>query len=135
MAALLLQQPLAGNATPLTALLVAFRALHAPDGTTFVALCMICSALLGLIGAVMRLGWLRLALFMPQALILGFSAWGGFLATIHDHYLDGTAHYPAGPPFYGIEIPWQHISADQMGLFALFVVHSSAIIRRCWDPS
>jgi hypothetical protein len=43
-------------------------------------------------------------------------------------------HDRIGPPLDGTVEPWEHIAADQTALLALFVIHTSAILRRARDP-
>jgi len=92
-----------------------------PHGMHVAAIFMLWSAILGLAGALLRLDWIRLALFMPQQIVLGIMAGGGMLAAHQGMYFDGTI------------VPWQHIYVDQMGMVALFIAHLFAILRRCWD--
>lgn len=112
-----------GGATCLIYLLRSMHALDSPDGATFASLMMIAGAILALIGALFRFGWIRILLFIPQQAILCFMAGGGMVAVQQGAYLDGTV------------IPWQHISADQIWPLAVLVIHTSAILRRCWDPN
>lgn len=111
------------GATNLTAVLLAFRFNHLANGMAYMQLMMCAAAALALFGAFCRLGWVRIVIFIPQHLILGAMAWGGVYAAHVGHYLDKTP------------MAWSHISADQFGYVALFVVHSSAIVRRCRDPN
>lgn len=115
--------PSAIHATNLTAVSMAFRFLHLANGIVCLQIIMYTAAALAVIGAFFRLGWIRVAIFIPQHLILGAMAWGGLLAAYQGHYLDGT------------QVSWAHITADQAGYVALFLMHSSAIIRRCQDPN
>lgn len=130
LACLMIANPLAANATNLTALVMGFAAIHAPDGLHFVEGVMLACAALAALGAVLRLGVIRVLMFIPQAVLLGGVAYGGQHAAWIGHYLDGTAHYPNGVP-----IPWQHISGDQICWTGLFIVYASAIARRCWEPN
>jgi hypothetical protein len=129
-ACLMLANPMTARATNLTALVLGFGAIHAPGGLYFIAAVMIASAALALVGAIVRLGVIRVLLFCPQLILLGATAYGGQWAALHGHYLDGTAHYPNG-----LSIPWQHISADQIAWLGLFFVYASAVARRCWEPN
>lgn len=122
-ASLLLYSPAAGNATSMKALLLTILALGIPGNDRALSYTMIITALLALYGAMFRVGKIRLAVFIPQHLMLGVMAIGGLWAAAHGAYLDGTA------------MPWVHILADQLGIVALFVVHTSAIIRRAQDPN
>lgn len=130
LATLLLFQPLTANATNVRALVMGFKAIHPPGGVGFMAAILVLSALSAMVGALFKLGYVRVLTFLPQCVFLGFSAAGGQIAAWLDHYLDGTGFYPDGSA-----IPWQHISADQVGYAALFVVYASAILRRCWEPN
>jgi hypothetical protein len=109
------------NATGIKALNIVFDKLD--FDINYLAGLMIFTAILALFGTLMRLGWVRLAIFIPQHFILGVSALGGAFATINGAYLDGTV------------IAWQHIMADQTPAAMLFAVHSSAILRRARDPN
>lgn len=123
-AAMMLTWPVkAYSATSLIALLKVFHVLGSPDGTHFLSAVMIASALFGLWGATCRMGWARLAVFVPQHILLGIMTGGAVWAWLLGHYLDGTV------------VPWQHIATDQIVLIALFAVHTSAIVRRCRDPN
>ena len=110
------------GATSLIALLRAFHALDSPDGQTFLSFCMVLIAVVGAAGALFRVGWARVLLFIPQQFILGVQAGGGVWATVLGAYLDGTV------------IPAPHIAADQIPFLILFGVHWYAIIKRCRDP-
>lgn len=118
---LILSSASAVNATPTTALLVVFHAADSPDGARFMAIIVLLSAFTALAGTLLRVGWVRLATLMPQHFFLGIMAFGGMWAALHSAYLDGTAR------------PWQHIATDQIGLVALFAIHSYAILRRAQD--
>jgi hypothetical protein len=122
-AVMMLHWPSAGQSTCLIALLNVLHALDSPDGRVFMAITMVVTAALALMAAFLRLGWMRLAMFMPQHFILGTMAFGGIWASVVGHYLDGVI------------VTWQQISTDQMGLMALFIVHTDAILRRSRDPS
>jgi hypothetical protein len=121
-AGLLLWSPAAGNATGMRALLTVLDAAGGGSAEG-AAPAMVIAALLAAAGALLRLGWVRLLIFVPQHLVLGVMALGGLYAASRGAYLDGTV------------IGWEHILADQLPLAALFVVHSSAILRRAWDPN
>lgn len=125
-AVLLMQSSAAANATPISALIYVFAKFGSAVGLPYFvwwlppALC--ASAALALVGALFRLGWIRLAIFIPQHFLLGAMVVGSIYAVGQGAYLDGTVK------------PWQHIAADQIGMLALFIVYSSAILRRCSDP-
>jgi hypothetical protein len=120
---LLLAAPHAINATPLLALSTVFRALEIRDAHLLLGWLLIVSSALAGGGALARVGRLRIWLFLPQHFFLGVMATGGIWASFLGHYLDGTV------------IPWQHISADQAPIAALFLVHTVAIVLRCWEPA
>lgn len=120
-ATLILASGPAVKATATEAVLKVFRVVGAPDGADFMAALLLASALSALAGTFLRLGWPRLAILLPQHLTLGIMAFGGVVAAAHGTYLDGTA------------IPWSHIVTDQIGYAALFVAHTSAILRRARD--
>lgn len=126
-ASLLIYAAATANATPIAALIYAFvktgDAAGLPDLVWWLPWVLIASACIALVGAVFRFGWIRLALFLPQHLFLAGQMAGCVAAMIHGAYLDNTIK------------PWEHISADQAGVIALFVIHSSAILRRCRDPN
>lgn len=111
------------NSTGLLAILISLRSVYEGNGLPVIITTMAITAMISLVGAIFRLGWLRLALFLPQHFLLGIMAIGGVAAAIQGHYLDGTV------------IPWSHILADQLSMTALFVIHSSAIVRRAGDPN
>jgi hypothetical protein len=111
------------GATNVLGVVMALQFFRLPSSVPFMQVLMCAAAVLGLFGAMFRVGYLRLAVFVPQHLILGAMAWGGVVAAAKHQYLDGV---PMG---------WGHINADQVGYMALFVIHSSAIGRRCWDPN
>jgi hypothetical protein len=115
--------PAAIAATNLKAVLLAFGFFHLPTAAPDLQMALCVGAALALVGAAFRVGLLRIAIFVPQHLLLGGMAWGGLLASYQGNYLDGTS------------MAWVHINADQVGYVALFVVHSSAIVRRCRDPN
>jgi hypothetical protein len=123
LAALLSWQPPAIHATDLTAVMLAFRLDHLAHGIAWMQLLMCAASSLAVAGAFFRVGWVRIVIFIPQHLILGAMAWGGLYAALLGHYLDATP------------MVWSHINADQIGYICLFFVHSSAILRRCWDPN
>jgi hypothetical protein len=120
-ATLYLYSDVAGNATPLRGLLYVFWAFGIAPKLAIPILMV--SAMLGLVGALCRLGWIRLAIFLPQHLCLGIMAGGGVFAAWQGAYLDGTA------------LPWVHILVDQIPVSAIFLVHTSAIVRRARDPN
>lgn len=122
-AVLWLRYPATGGATCLIYVLHAMHALDSPDGRIFASSVMILAAILALIGGLFRFGWIRILLFIPQQALLCFMAGGGVVAIQQGAYLDGTI------------MPWQHISADQIWPIAVLVIHTSAILRRCWDPN
>lgn len=119
--------PATANATPVGALIyIGFlvgRALGLPDVIRWLPEILWASAALSLTGTLFRLGWIRLALFLPENLILGCMATGGVIAAVHGSYLDGTIK------------PWQHISADQAFCLGFYIVHLSAIWRRAGDTN
>lgn len=120
---LLLRSGLASNATSLAALVYASRWVDPDDGRHLLAAILFCTASLALIGAFLRLGWIRMAIFLPQHFLLTVMMIGCMAAAWHGAYLDGTVK------------PWQHIAADQMTIVALWLVHASAIVRRARDPN
>lgn len=120
-AILLFFLPAAGDATNMKAFLIFLKTVHVGLESTSVIL--IVTAILALFAALMRLGWIRLALFLPQHFILGIMTIGGLYAAYIGSYLDGTV------------MQWEHIFTDQLPLTILFIVHSSAIIRRARDPN
>lgn len=127
-ASLLLHNTSTGNATSVDALIWGVRAIgHSMHCTRIssesIAIIMICSAIIALMASTLRLGWVRLTLFLPQHCILGIMTIGGLWAAYLGSYLDHTAK------------PWEHILADQITLLALFVIHTSAILRRARDPN
>lgn len=109
----------AANATDTTSLLFVFQTIGL-DKSAMVLL-MVATATLATLGMLLRLGWTRLAMFMPQHFFLGVMAIGGIFAVAQGKYLDGTV------------VIWAHILTDQLPIIALFFVHSGAIIRRSWD--
>lgn len=119
---MLLTQAHAVTATPLLALRDVLDGIGLHTHDTLGAL-LLATALVALAGAFHKIGWPRILFFVPQHFVLGVMALGGVWATFLGHYLDGTV------------IPWQHISADQAPMTALFLAHTAAILRRCWDPS
>ena len=115
-AGLYLENQVAGNATCMRAIVFVFETFGISLGL-LVPLFLI-TAILAMVGALANLGWGRLMIFMPQHFFLGVMAIGGIFASMAGHYLDGTV------------VQWQHILTDQLPMVALFVVHSSSIIRR-----
>lgn len=122
-AGLLLYSAATINSTGLLALLISLQSVYDGDALSVITSTMVITAMISFIGALFRLGWVRLALFMPQHFLLGIMAIGGIAAAWQGQYLDGTI------------IPWSHILADQLSVTALFVIHSSAIFRRAGDPN
>lgn len=111
--------PAAGHATNLKAFLIFLHIAKIDFGSDILFI----TAILALIGTLFHLGWIRLALFIPQHFILGVMTLGGMYAAYRGQYLDGTI------------MQWEHIFTDQLPLLALFIVHSSAIIRRARDSN
>ncbi len=120
-AVLLLSTTTAGNATPLRGFLYFLWAFDV--GLWTAPWFLVAAATLGLIGALFRLGWIRLAVFLPQHFFLGIMAGGGMYAAWQGVYLDGTP------------MSWAHILTDQVPVSVLFFVYSSAIVRRARDPN
>ena len=115
---MLMQFPATGRATDVIMFLTVFHA-----SKIGAELLLISGGFLGFFGAVLRLGFIRLMLFLPQHFFLGIMALGALVAVIQGSYLDGVIMEPS------------HILADQLPIFALFIVHSSAIIRRSRAPN
>ncbi len=113
--------PAAAHASNMRAFLILLETVgvHSRAGSVI----LVTMAVSAIVGATMRLGWGRIATFLPQHFILGVMTFGGLYASYLGHYLDGTV------------MEWEHILTDQMPLAALFIVHSSAIIRRARDPN
>jgi hypothetical protein len=111
----------AGNATPLRALLFVFWQFGV--GLWLAIPLLSITATSALVATTFRLGWVRLFMLAPQHLFLGIMAAGGLYAAYRGTYLDGTV------------IPWGHILVDQLPVTALWVIHTSAILRRAWDPN
>jgi hypothetical protein len=123
-AGLLLHSSSAGGATNLMSLQIVFSALGSHGyGGRLVAAIMISAAILALIGALFRLGRIRLLLFMPQLFCLGVMAIGGLSAAWSGAYLDHTP------------MPWDHILADQLPSGILFGIYWNAIIWRGREPN
>jgi hypothetical protein len=125
MALLLAVDSSAAGATEMTALIYAFQyflGVACPAHSCLIAT-MIVSALLALIGALMRIGRVRLAIFFPQHVLLIVMAGGGCWAIVQGAYLDGTV------------MPRAHIAAGELAVVALCAIHSSAIVRRARDPN
>jgi hypothetical protein len=120
---LMIASPASIKATCLYALVSVFHLFVRNDNMIVLYILLVASASLSLTGALFRLGWARLLIFLPQHFVLGIMAYGGLIAALEGRYLDGTV------------MDWSHISADQVGFICLFVVHSSAIVRRCRDPN
>jgi hypothetical protein len=114
--------PVSSGATCLLALVRVFHSAGSPDGLHFISFFMLASVLLAMYANLMKIGKSRLFLFIPQHILLGIMAGGGVLATWEGRYLDGTV------------IPWQHVWADQSMILAAFLMHTLAILLRCWDP-
>lgn len=111
-------------ATCLIAVAKGLQWLGAPVSVTFTAAVLILTSLEALFGACFRIGYVRLLLFTCQQIILTLMLGGGVLAALGGRYLDGTA--VASP----------HIVTDQVCLLSpLWLIHVSAIIRRCRDPN
>lgn len=116
------------NATPIGALIYLLTIVGQEFGAPFALVRWLpailwATATIAFFGAIFRLGWIRLALFLPQNLILGGMAIGGVIAAMHGSYLDGTVK------------PWEHISADQAWCLGFWLVHCSAILRRARAPN
>jgi hypothetical protein len=112
------------GATPLLALRDVLHAAHLywPHKSHLIlAVVLAVSAVTATAGALLSVGQARIWLLMPQHFLLGVMAGGGVWAAWIGRYLDGTV------------IPWAHISADQAPIMALFLAHTAAILRRCWD--
>jgi hypothetical protein len=122
-AAMMWEWPSAAGSTGLIAVIHVMGVIGAPESRVFAGSVMMLSAGMALIGAYYRLGYVRLLLFTLQHFVLGVMAAGGVWAVVRGRYLDGTV------------IPAPHIFTDQCVLIALFVIHTSAIIRRCRDPN
>lgn len=120
-AGMLLGFPPAVGATPLLAMLISLQVMGL-GSVHGLAICLLIGAALAVVGAIFRIGCARLAILMPQNFLLGVMAFGGIVAAAHGRYLDGTT------------IPGVHIFADQLGMLALLVIHSVAIIDRSRDP-
>ena len=84
---------------------------------------MITSAVLALYGALFRVGWPRITLFVPQIILLGIEALGGIDAASAGSYLDGTV----------VPGAFAHILNDQIGYACLLAIHFIAIIWRAQD--
>ena len=116
---MLMQFPATGRATDVIMFLTVFHASKIEA-----ELLLISGGFLGFFfWAVLRLGFIRLMLFLPQHFFLGIMALGALVAVVQGSYLDGVIMEPS------------HILADQLPIFALFIVHSSAIIRRSRAPN
>lgn len=111
------------DATNVDGILLAFRYLHLVKGIPGLQVWMYVATILALFGAFFRVGWIRIIVFLPQHALLGAMTWGGILAAYQGSYLDGTP------------MSWAHIFVDQIGYPILFIIHSSAILRRCKDPN
>jgi hypothetical protein len=126
-ASLLLYSSATANATPLAALIYMFAVIGQltglPDLAAWVPFILYASAGFAFAGDVFHIPRVRLLLFLPQQVMLGFMAAGAAIAVWHGAYLDGTVK------------PWEHILADQFLLGAFFVVHLFAITRRAKDPN
>lgn len=119
-ASLLAAWPDAGDSTAIIAL--QYWAVMGHGRLVLVMLMMTC-ALVAIAGAILRIGWIRILLLLPQQLLLGITAFGGLCATIQGAYLDHTA------------MPWPHIAADQVGYAALCGIHVVAMVKRARDPN
>ena len=111
-------RPAASNSTCIRALFDILRLFVSEDGTEYIYGFVYGAILLALLGSYGKLGWVRLALLVPQQMVLAGMAYGGIWATIHGRYLDGTV------------VPSAHISVDQSGYVALCAMHFLAILRR-----
>lgn len=110
-----------GDSTPVRALL--FILWTFGIGPRVAIPILITTSALAMLGAMCRLGWVRLLVFVPQHFCLGVMAFGGLYAASRGSYLDGVV------------MPWGHILTDQLPISALFAVHTSAIVRRARDPN
>jgi hypothetical protein len=121
-AAMLLLSPTAIGATCLMALRDGLHAVGwARDPSSLVASVLIAAALASAYGALYRVGKGRVWYFATQHLVLGIMAIGGCVASVRGVYLDGTVE------------PWTHISAEQAVFVCLWLAHTAAMWRRCWD--
>lgn len=111
-------QPSAADATCIRALFDILRLFISEDGTEYIYGFVYGAVALALVGAFAKVGWARVAMLIPQQMVLAGMAYGGFIATIHGRYLDGTT------------VPAAHISVDQSSYIALCAVHLLAILRR-----
>lgn len=115
--------PVSRDATCMSAIISVMHAVAPWLGINGLAVFMAISAVVALMGAFCRLGFIRLAAFLPQHLFLGMMTAGGLYAAKAGAYLDGTVMAGA------------HVFTDQNMYIAMFVVHSSAILRRARDPN
>ena len=113
-----------GDATNMLAFLFFIKEICV-DGIIFeiASFVFIFTSVLAICGTLLKLGWIRIVTLLPQHFILTIMTIGGLYASWIGTYLDGT------------KMQWEHILADQMPLVALFIVHSSAILRRVNDPN
>jgi hypothetical protein len=121
-AALLVLWPVSGHATAVFALIVSLSAIFGQHQNVVAAI-MAGSAILALAGALLKMGWPRLAIFAPQQFLLFAMALGGLVAAYDGAYLDGTV------------IAWSHILSDQLVTVGLFAIHWHATVRRSRDPN
>lgn len=110
--------PESAGATSMIALLGGMHALDSPDGARFMCATMLFTGTLSLVAALFPVGPARLAMFLPQHLMLAVMALGGLAAAWHGEYLDGTI------------IPRAHIFTDQIWLSSVWCMHMNAILRR-----
>jgi len=116
------KDPNAVGATYTLGILKAIQSLfHVSDHAGAVVGAMVVVALLALSGITLRLGKIRLAMLLPQHLLLGAMAIGGLAAIWQGAYLDGTL------------IDRGHIYVDQIVCTALWWAHSYAILGRARD--
>jgi hypothetical protein len=121
-ASLLAIWPSSGKATTIRALEITFLYFFG-IGDEWLSFVMVASAVLAFMGTLFRLGHLRLAIFVPQHVLLFFMMLGAVAASWQGAYLDGTV------------MPRPHIVSDQMAIVTLFVIYSSAIVRRARDSN
>ncbi len=123
---MLIYLPHTGDATNMAAFLIFLKQICLDAsvlGFNIKPYIFILTSIMALCGTLLRLGWIRICLLIPQHFILGIMSIGGLYAAWIGMYLDG------------VPMQWEHILADQMPLLALFLVHSTAIIRRVNTPN
>lgn len=127
-ASLMMYSLTTGDATCMTAMLLTIaqvaKWLGTPDHySQELTILLFVTATLAMVGVLFRLGRIRLAIFLPQNVVLGVMMVGGICAAWQGAYLDGTV------------IPWPHILADQLWTAILLLVHTRAIVKRAQDPN